>query len=187
MSAKLDAYPHPTFVDWTTGAIEGEGIEESVKTLGQLSGLFQDENARNAMDPATEVYRVRYWHPVPNGAEGGLFWGATILQAGRVGDEYFMTHGHFHAVPDRAEIYATIKGHGVLVLNGEGGLSTQTMTPGSVHYVPGKSAHRTVNTGEEPLIFVACWPSDAGHDYDRVRNQGFSKRVVFRDGRACLL
>jgi len=99
-------------VDWSTGDLSGEGIEESVKTLGQLAGLFKDEAAWRSMDPVTEVYRVRFWRPVPEGTSGGLFWGATILQPGRVGDEYFMTHGHFHAIRDRAEYYATVKGTG---------------------------------------------------------------------------
>ena len=179
--------PGPTFVNWTTGEIEGEGIEESCKSLGQLSGLFRDEAAWRAMDPDVLVYRVRFWRPVPDGTEGGLFWGATYLQPGRVGDEYFMTHGHFHSTPNRAEMYATIKGQGLLALSQDGAVTTQSMTPGSVHYIPGHRAHRTVNVGDEPLVFVASWPSDAGHDYDRIRNREFLKRVVFREGGPCLL
>ena len=50
------------------------------------------------------------------------------------------------------------------------------MKPGSVHYIPGNVAHRVANTGNEPLIFLASWPSDAGHDYARIRETGFSKR-----------
>jgi glucose-6-phosphate isomerase, archaeal len=173
--------------DWVTGTIDGPGIEESAKTLGQLAGLFLDEQARLAMDPLTEVYRVRYWHPVPEGTTGGLFWGATTLYPGLVGDEYFMTYGHSHVIRDRAEIYATSKGSGVLMLMSEDGeCRTQQMTSGSVHYIPGTIAHRVVNTGDEPLIFFASWPSDAGHDYERIRNGGFSKRVLRRNGVPCV-
>jgi glucose-6-phosphate isomerase len=180
--------PNPTFVDWSSGVIQGDGIEESVTTIGHLSGLFLDEAARQTMDPDTEVYRVRYWRPVAEGTTGGLFWGATILMPGRVGAEYFMTKGHFHAIRDRAEFYATVKGDGVLMLMSEDGeVVTQKMNPGSVHYIPGTIAHRTINTGEEPLVFVASWHSDAGHDYDRIRKSGFSKRVLCRDGSPCIL
>lgn len=180
--------PGPTFVDWASGEISGEGIEESVKTLGQLAGLFQDEAAWRKMDPDTVIYRVRFWRPVPDGTAGGLFWGATVLEPGRVGNEYFMTHGHFHAIRDRAEFYATVKGTGMMLFMDENHETwSQPMAPGSVHYLPGYAAHRVVNTGNTPLVFLACWPSDAGHDYGRVRTGGFSKRMVMRDGAPCLI
>jgi glucose-6-phosphate isomerase len=180
--------PAPTFVDWNSGEISGKDVEESVKTLGQLPGLFHDEAARLAMDQATEVYRVRFWRPVPDGTGGGLFWGSTILQPGQVGDEYFMTHGHFHAILDRAEYYATVRGTGALLLMREDGETvSQAMLPGTVHYIPGCIAHRVANTGTEPLVFLATWPSDAGHDYARIRATGFSKRMVARDGAPCLV
>lgn len=180
--------PEPTFVDWSSGQLTGPGIEEGVKKLGQLEGIFRDHAAWRAMDPETEVYRVRYWRPAPDGTTGGVFWGATVLQPGRVGDEYFMTHGHFHAIRERAEIYATVKGVGALLMMDEAGnTNSQTMTPGSVHYIPGNMAHRVVNTGDAPLTFLASWPSDAGHDYGSIKTRGFSKRMVLKDGGPCLV
>lgn len=173
--------------DSASGALRGQGVQESVKRLGDMQGLFWDEQARLAMAPETEVYRVQFWKPVADGKEGGLFWGTTILQPGRVGDEYFMTHGHFHAVRDRAEYYATLSGQGELVLMEENGNTwSESMSAGTLHYIPGCIAHRVANTGAEPLIFVGCWPSDAGYDYARIRATGFGKRVVARDGVACL-
>ena len=118
--------PQPTFVDWSSGVITGEGVEESVKTLGQLPGMFHDEASWRRMPPETEVYRVRFWKPVPDGTSGGLFWGATIVQPGQVGDEYFMTHGHFHAIRDRAEYYATVRGTGALLM-----MQERTARPGA--------------------------------------------------------
>lgn len=91
------ALPEPTLVDWATGVLTGAAIEDGVKTLGQLEGIFKDQAAWRGMDSATVVYRVQYWRPVADGTPGGVFWGATVLEPGRVGDEYFMTHGHFHA------------------------------------------------------------------------------------------
>ena len=180
--------PTPTFIDWHSGHLDGPTVEESTKRLGDLAGLFFDQAAFESMNPQIEIYRVRYWKPVPDGTTGGLFWGTTTLEPGLVGDEYFMTHGHFHAIPDRGEIYAAIRGAGELILIGEDGKTiTQSMTPGSVHYIPGRTAHRVANTGPEPLVFVASWPSDAGYDYARVRQPGFGKRLVKRDGRPCLI
>ena len=187
-SAPASLAPPPTMVDWARGALSGAGIEEGVKTLGQLEGLFHDEAAWRSMPAETEVYRVRFWRPVPDGTPGGLFWGATILQPGRVGDEFFMTHGHFHANRDRAEIYATVQGAGELLLMDESGATwSQPMKPGTVHYIPGGVAHRVANTGSEPLNFLASWPSDAGHDYGSIRIAGFGKRMILKDGEPCLV
>lgn len=188
MSTALPISPNPTTVDWSSGAITGEGIEERVKNVGELAGVFHDHAAWRKMDPETEVYRVRFWRPVPDGTNGGLFWGSTTIQPGLVGDEYFMTHGHFHSIRDRAEFYATVKGKGAIVLMDEDGNTwSQVTMPGSVHYIPGNVGHRVVNTGSEPLIFLASWPSDAGHDYGRIRTFGFGKRMVIRDGKPCLI
>lgn len=186
MSMNLRNMGH-TFIDWKSGEISGEGVEESIKTLGRLSGLFYDEAALRRMDPNIEVYRVRFWRPVPDGTTGGLFWGVTTLLPGQVGDEFFMTHGHFHAIRDRAEFYSTIRGTGMLLLMREDGETwSQEMSQGTVHYIPGCTAHRVANTGTEPLIFLASWPSDAGHDYARIRSAGFGKRAVIRGGVPCL-
>lgn len=185
--ATIVSTPAPTWIDWNSGALRGQAIESCIKRLGDLAGLFLDDAAWRAMDPQMEIYSVNVWRPVPDGTAGGLFWGTTTLQPGRVGDEYFMTHGHFHAEPDRAEFYATLRGTGRLILMREDGESSlQCMAPGSVHYIPGRIAHRVANTGEEPLVFIASWPSDAGHDYSRVRAAGFSKRLLKRDGGPCL-
>ena len=47
-------------------------------------------------------------------------------------------------------------------------------------------AYRTVgsiiNTGNEKLIFNACWPADAGYDYDTIYNEGFSCRIFNQNG-----
>lgn len=178
----------PVLADWQSGYISGPGVEESVKMIGQLAGIYKDEAAWHAMDPQTEVYRIRFWRPVPDGKLGGLFWGSTVLQPGRVGEEYFMTHGHFHTIRDRAEFYATIRGVGALLFMDEEGNSwSQAMSAGTVHYIPGNTAHRVVNTGDTSLIFFASWPSDAGHNYSEIRARGFTKRIVHRNGAPCLI
>jgi glucose-6-phosphate isomerase len=167
-------------VDWTKGLLLSEAeVLESVKTLGQLQGIFANEEARAAMDPNTVVYRVQAWCPVPDGTEGGLFWGSTVVEPGQVDSEYFMTHGHFHRKRDRTEYYGTIEGEGALILMDEDrNTRMEPMCPGSLHFIPPRTAHRVANISKTPLRFVACWPSDAGHDYERIRNSGFSARLM---------
>ena len=173
---------------WDTGAMSGAPVQESSKKLGELKGLFLDDATLEAMDPQREIYRVRWWPTVPAGEPGGLFWGVTIVQPGKVGEEYFMTHGHFHADRTRAEYYSTASGHGLLVrMDDRRTTWGEEMSSGSLHYISGHHAHRVVNTGDEPLIFWACWGSDAGYDYGTIRERGFGANVLEREGRPMLV
>jgi glucose-6-phosphate isomerase, archaeal len=150
-----------------------------VRTLGDLRNVFADEAARAAMPADTVAYRVECYYPVPEGTAGGLFFGTTFIEPGVVGDEYFMTKGHFHAKMDTAEYYWCIQGQGVLLLMDEQrNCHAQRMMPGSLHYIPGRTAHRVANTGAETLCFGACWPADAGHDYESIAARGFAARVL---------
>ncbi len=162
---------------------EDARVERASKTICQMGHAFLDQAARGLMDADTVLYVVEAWRPVTEGTEGGLYWGNTTVFPGVVGEEYFMTRGHFHGKRERAEYYTTVSGTGMLVLMDEQRRgSVQAMTPGSMHYIPGRIAHRVVNTGEMPLTFMACWPSDAGHDYATIDEQGFSLRVMRRAG-----
>jgi glucose-6-phosphate isomerase, archaeal len=179
-----DCLTTPVFLDWSRGKMIGEPVQESFKTLQDLKGIFRDSSALSNLGPSREVYRVRWWSPVNSGTEGGLFWGLTVLQPGTVGDEYFMTHGHFHENRSRAEFYGTVSGSGMLIqMNSERRTWGEIMTQGSLHYVRGVNAHRIANTGSTPLIIWACWPTDAGYDYEPIADRGFSARLVERDGK----
>jgi glucose-6-phosphate isomerase, archaeal len=183
------AMPTIMQMDWFKGRLLPDAqVRESVKTLGQLQGIFANEEAWRAMDPDTAVYRVQAWCPVPDGTEGGQFWGSTVVEPGRVDSEYFMTHGHFHQKRNRTEYYGTTQGEGALILMGENRETRmEPMSPGSLHFIPPNTAHRVANVGDVPLRFVACWPSDAGHDYESIRDQGFGARLLDVNGKPTLV
>lgn len=165
--------------DWATGAVTGSEVEGGERRIADLRGVFADADALALLLPDRLVYRTASIFPVPAGTEGGLFWGTTFIEPGVVGEEYFMTKGHFHAKADRMEAYFTFAGTGLLVLMDTDRLCwAEEMTPGSTHLIPAFTAHRAVNTGDEVLSFGACWPSDAGHDYDSIAESGFSARVM---------
>lgn len=173
----------PVSLEWSSGQMSGLPVHHSRKLIGDMPRIFRDEAARSQMDPAREVYSVQWWSPVQAGEEGGLFWGVTVLQPGKVGDEYFMTHGHFHANRTRAEYYATVTGRGILLrMDDQRRTRGEQMLPGGLHYVSGQHAHRVVNVGNDPLIFWACWGSDAGYDYGTILDHGFSARVLEQNG-----
>ncbi len=71
-------------MDWAKGLLEpSPQVQESKKTLGQLEGIFQNTGALRRMDLIQVVYRVQAWCPVPEGTEGGLFWGTTVIEPGK--------------------------------------------------------------------------------------------------------
>lgn len=170
------------------GQLRGTEVLHQVKTLSELDGIFDDTVSFQSMDGSQPAYEVDSWLPVQSGTEGGLFFGLTHLYPGRVGDEYFMTKGHFHAIENRAEYYWGIEGEGILLLmDKERNTRAEYMVPGSLHYIPGATAHRVVNTGNCILKFGACWPSDAGYNYDSITREGFSKRVKQVNGKPLLV
>ena len=57
----------------------------------------------------------------------------------------------------------------------------------AVVYVPGNTAHRTVNTGDEPLVYLGVYPARAGHDYGVIAQRNFRSVVVKRDGQPSML
>ena len=163
---------------FTGDTICGEGLKTAVRTLADLKGIFADEAAYEAMDKDTLAYRVASIEPDAQGTPGGLYMGITYLAPGKVGKEYFMTKGHFHARRETAEYYWGVAGEGALILMDENGeCRWERVFPGSVHYIPGNVAHRLANTGTDTLRVGACWPSDAGHDYATIAASGFTKRL----------
>jgi glucose-6-phosphate isomerase len=114
---------------------------------------------------------------------GELLNGLSIVHSGRVGDEYFMTKGHYHLVRDTAEIYYCLRGKGVLLMQNEAGATAvEELYPGRVVYVTPHWAHRSINTGEEDLVTFFVYPGHAGHDYGTIDATGFRKRFVDRNG-----
>ncbi|MBC8080512.1 MAG: glucose-6-phosphate isomerase [Gorillibacterium sp.] len=176
-----------TIFDSLLGKLTGENVVRSSRVLGELSGVFLNEEERSLMDPEQMVYEVQM-HDSCGEVEGGLFFGVSHVLPGKVGNEYFMTKGHYHQKRNCAEYYWGISGDGFLLLMDESReCRAEKVFPGSLHFIAGHTAHRLVNTGETRLVVGACWPSDAGHDYSTIQKEGFSMRVVDQDGKPTLV
>lgn len=170
MIPRLD--PFTVMMSLTGGDLEPElGTVE--RRLADMEGMYLEEVA----DPERLVYRV-FLMPVPE-ESSEIQCSTTVLEPGMVGGEFHMTKGHFHQVRDRSEVYVGLAGEGILVMATEDGRhATEPMGPGTVNYVPGGWAHRSVNTGEEPLVFFAAYVGDAGHDYTTIEQEGFPVVVL---------
>ena len=172
-----------------TGArLLGERVETVSRVLGDLQNVFADSAAFSAMPQDKPVYEVSSFLPEREGTPGGLYFGITYLHPGKVGNEYFMTKGHFHAQVDRSEFYWGLEGEGMLILMDQNRrVWAERVFPGSLHYIPGGVAHRMANTGNSMFSFAACWPSDAGHNYQEITSHGFAARLFEVDGKPQLI
>jgi glucose-6-phosphate isomerase len=165
----------PPVVNPITGVIVGESIVESTRALSDVASIFLDRRSAEAMDPATPVYTT---FSLPETGLPELLFSTTIIQPGSVGDEFFMTRGHFHTNPERGEFNVTLRGQGAMILMDRARqMRWEPMTPGSIHNLDGRWAHRVANTGDEPLVFLCAWMSDCGHDYETIARDGFAARL----------
>jgi glucose-6-phosphate isomerase len=182
----LARFPFDSLLDFKAGTLRAGAaapeVQKVTRRLSDLRDAFRDQAAVERLlaegDPLLyEVYNV----PVPE--EGGELQHCTsIIQPGVVGEEFFMTAGHFHTQLATAEIYLCLRGQGILLMQEQAGNATALeMYPGVVSYIPPERAHRSVNTGMEPLVLFCVYPGDAGHDYGTLRKKGFA-RLVLRDG-----
>ena len=168
--------PLPPQVAWATGVLTNGSLIRKSTCLHQLEGVFADTLAFRQCDPERCVYDVEMFNSPA--ADGALFVGVTHLYPGKVGNEYFMTRGHFHQRREQGEVYFGLRGSGVLLLqNEQGDVRLEKVTPGSVHIIPGFTAHRLINTGAETLSALAVWPCSAGHDYAALSG-GFALRIT---------
>ncbi len=178
----------PVALSLSDFSLQGDPVINQTRKIKDLSGIFRDEKAFNGMDPEQLVYNVQTWLPVAEGTSGGLFFGTSIVFPGKVNNEFFITQGHFHEQADRAEFYWGVQGKGMLIMmDRDRNTWVEYIYPGSLHYIGGDIAHRLANTGSENLIVGACWPSDAGHDYQETLRNGFSARLVEIDGKPVLV
>ena len=159
------------------------------RSLSSMRGQYADQQAYDAQLAQEDVLLYEVYEIRRPESSGELLNGISIVHPGTVGDEYFMTKGHFHAVLETAEIYYCLAGEGYMVMETpEGESSVAELRPGKVLYVPPRWAHRSVNTGAAAdLITFFVYPGHAGHDYGSIEKQGFRKLVVARDGRPVIV
>jgi glucose-6-phosphate isomerase, archaeal len=170
-----------------TGLIP-EATAHYQKRLSDLRGLFLDSadlerRIREENDPVCyENYAFN-----DSQAEGDIFFGTTIIYPGKVGAEYHLTRGHYHSKRDHAETYQALSGRGLVLFEKDDGTTCSAeLAPGKVTYVPPFWAHRSINTGDVPLVFLWTCPVEAGHDYSALGDRGMRQVVIERNGKSCI-
>jgi len=155
-----------------------------VRRASDMRGYYADTDALDSLvaggNPVHyEVFEV----PVPH-EYGHLMYCISQLQPGLVGEECFMTKGHYHSRLNTGEIYLALRGEGLMMMKTlDGVCRRESFAPGRMVYVPPYWGHRSINTGREPLISFCVYPGDAGHNYGDIEKEGFPKRAFLRGGR----
>lgn len=159
------------------------------RRLSEMVGFFSDDAAyerrlREENPVLYEVYEIKR----PEVA-GEILHGLSVVHPGLIGNEFFMTKGHFHEALETAEIYYCLAGRGLMVMeNPEGEWAAEPLRPDMVLYVPPRWAHRSVNTSlEDDLITFFAYPGNAGHDYGTIERQGFRKLVVNQEDKPAIV
>jgi glucose-6-phosphate isomerase, archaeal len=167
------------------------GVIESATTiirrLSDLNGYFIDQDSFTSMAGDNPIIYTLSSVESSQG-EGQLHYGFGTVMPGKVGSEYFFTRGHLHAWRPAAEIYLGLSGEGYLLLEHENGhYELNALSAGLIIYVPGFTAHRTINTGRNPLTYLGVYPAQAGHDYATIKSTNFRHVVIEIDGQPRLI
>jgi glucose-6-phosphate isomerase len=159
-----------------------------VRRAADMRGYYADPAAleRLITGQGNPVHYEVFEVPVPE-ERGHLMYCISKLQPGRVGQECFMTKGHYHQVEHTGEIYLCLRGQGYMLMKtADGQCHAEAMGRGRMVYVPPFWAHRSVNTGGEPLVSFCVYPAEAGHNYGDIAREGFPRRVFERNGQCVL-
>jgi glucose-6-phosphate isomerase len=165
-----------------------DATRRTQRRASDMRGYYLDAGALDRLvlegdDPVHyEVLEV----PVPE-QEGHLMYCISRLYPGTVGGECFMTKGHYHTKLNTGEIYLALRGTGLMLMKTpDGDCRWEAFEPGRMVYVPPYWGHRSVNTGDGPLVSSCVYPAEAGHNYGDIESEGFPKRVFRRAGEVCI-
>lgn len=159
------------------------------RRLSDMRGQYLDEATYQAKLSQQDVLIYQVYELKRPEVAGELLHGLSIVHPGKVGDEFYMTKGHYHTVLETAEIYYILKGVGYMVMETpEGDYAVEELSAHKVLYVPPRWAHRSVNVSkEEDLVMFFAYPGNSGHDYGTIETMGFRKLVVERDGEVTII
>jgi glucose-6-phosphate isomerase len=170
-------------VDFSLATGLSRTAKSSKRYLSQVAGMYYDDRAAAKLLKNSDPLVYEFYELGAPEKAGDIAFGTSITYPGKVGDEFYMTKGHFHTILETAEVYCCLSGQGCMILeNPEGDVSYEEFKPGVAVYVPQRYAHRSVNTGSEPLVTFFAFRGDAGHDYGTIETKGYRKLVVERNG-----
>jgi glucose-6-phosphate isomerase len=178
--------PICSHVDRRTWRIDANAIHIK-RHLSDMKGMYHDREAQAVLEKKNPVIYEVFTPAMPE-LEGHLAYGTSIVNPGKVGDEFYMTKGHFHQKLETAEVYYCLQGHGYLLMQTpESEVKAVALRPGGIVYVPPRWAHRSINVSADRFVTLFVYPADAGHDYATIETEGFAQLLVHVNGKPTLV
>jgi len=106
--------PFGVDIDLVTGAMAAPD-RVLVRRASDMKGYYQDAAALDRLIAAGDPVHYEVFEKVIPETYGHLLFCISKLYPGRVGDECFMTKGHYHTVSGTAETYLCIAGTGYMM------------------------------------------------------------------------
>lgn len=91
-------------------------------------------------------------------------YGLTVINPGKIGEEFYMTKGHKHVKPVE-ELYFLIRGKGILLIKEGKKKRKFNLKKNKIYLIPKNAGHRLINKGKKELEVLTIYSKDAGHDY----------------------
>jgi glucose-6-phosphate isomerase, archaeal len=186
--SKLFDFSFPGSIDFDLVNGLSQSAKPTTRKLSNMKGMYADDAALAKMIAEDDKLVYEFYELGAPEDPGEVTFGTSMVYPGKVGNEYFMTKGHFHKVLETAEIYYCLRGHGYMLQeNPEGDWNAVEMKPGSAVYCPKRFAHRSINVGSDLLVTFFAFRGDAGHDYGTIETKGYRKLIVEENGKPVII
>ena len=174
--------PFSEFIDLETISIKDPKVHTE-RRVSVMKGYYKDEKAlEKIIEHGDPLHYETFESNIPE-EYGHLIYGLSTLYPGVVGEECFMTKGHYHTILETGEIYFCLEGEGYMLMKLQSGaVRVERMLRGTMVYVPPYWAHRSINTGDNKLTTFFAYQADAGHNYGDITEEGFPQRIFKRKG-----
>lgn len=90
--------------------------------------------------------------------------GLTVINAGTINKEFFMTRGHIHA-KKTPEFYILLEGKGILLMQKGNKSKAIKLKKGEIALIPENYAHRLINIGNAKLKVLTIYHEDSKPNY----------------------
>ena len=160
----------------------------NIRKLSHMKGMFFDQVSERRILERYDPVIYSFSEKILPEESGHLQIALTSINPGKIGEEYYMTKGHYHKIAQASEVYLGLQGEGCLLLQtAQGEFASIDIRPGVLAYIPPNWGHRMGNTGNKPFVFFAVYPGNAGHNYGDIEKTGFVKILVERERKPFLM
>ena len=151
-------------------------MEKFERSLEKLKPFLKNPDTQNSPDPIYRVWRGIYLKSEEEKVKNsGLRLDLTLIPAGKIGDEFVKTAGHYHL--SYPEMYFILSGRAYILTQSYDEntkiLNAVRLTEagaGEQVFIPRGFGHNTINVFNEPLLFATLMDKNAIDDYESYKN-----------------